>query len=120
MNDRCACVHHPRYYRYGGRGIRVLYSSFEEFVADVGLRPSSGHSIDRIDSDDHYRPGNCRWATQFEQQRNRTNNALTADIVRAARELVAAGETITAVARQYGVIPQTLGLAVNRKTWADI
>jgi hypothetical protein len=42
-----------------------------EFFADVGPRPSPQHSIDRIDSNDHYRVGNCRWATPKEQTHNR-------------------------------------------------
>lgn len=68
---RCTNPRQNRWYRYGGRGIKFLYEGFEQFLADVGLCPSPKHTLDRINNDDHYRPGNCRWATQQEQSANR-------------------------------------------------
>ncbi|MNE83662.1 hypothetical protein D3C80_1804970 [compost metagenome] len=68
---RCRNENHPRYADYGGRGIPCHFESFEAFARGVGLRPSSGHSIDRIDNDRGYEPGNVRWATDAEQSRNR-------------------------------------------------
>jgi hypothetical protein len=59
---------------YGGRGIRVCpawLESFEQFLADVGSRPSSAHSLDRINNDGNYESGNVRWATKAEQAANR-------------------------------------------------
>jgi hypothetical protein len=58
--------------RYGGRGVRFLFTSFQEFLDCVGLRPSPAHSIDRWPNPDgHYEPGNVRWATPEQQANNR-------------------------------------------------
>jgi len=64
---RCSS-NHPR---YGGRGIEFRFKSFAEFFAELGPRPSPEHSIDRLDNDGHYEPGNVRWATRKEQARNK-------------------------------------------------
>jgi hypothetical protein len=77
MIQRCTNERLPKFPRYGGRGIRVCERwrfSFTDFLADMGPRPSPKHSLDRIDVNGHYEPGNCRWATAQEQQWNRENN----------------------------------------------
>lgn len=58
---------------YGGRGIHICDEwrhSYAAFLADVGRKPSPRHSIDRIDNDGNYEPGNVRWATRSEQNSN--------------------------------------------------
>jgi hypothetical protein len=62
---------------YGGRGIAMCSawrSSYAEFLKDVGMKPSPKHSIERIDNNKGYEPGNCKWATINEQCRNKRNN----------------------------------------------
>ena len=71
MRDRCESPGHVRFSRYGGSGIRVCgrWLTFENFLADMGERPD-GLTLDRIDNDGDYEPGNCRWATTVEQRLN--------------------------------------------------
>lgn len=73
MISRCYRPNTTGFADYGGRGIVVCdrwRESFEAFLAYMGPRPSPAHSIDRIDVDGNYEPGNCRWATAVEQRRN--------------------------------------------------
>ncbi|MFE9127031.1 hypothetical protein ACFYOF_16700 [Streptomyces sp. NPDC007148] len=86
MVRRCHAPTAHAYERYGGRGIHVCpqwRKSFEQFLADVPPRPSPAHSLERIDNQRGYEPGNVRWATAAEQARNRRDN----------RHLTANGET---------------------------
>ena len=72
MIKRCENPKDHAYRNYGGRGILVCqqWHAFSVFLADMGRRPSSSHSIDRINNDGNYEPSNCRWATKIEQSSN--------------------------------------------------
>lgn len=72
MISRCKFPYINGYHNYGGRGIRVCdrWLTFANFLADMGERPP-GMSIDRVNADGHYEPGNCRWATATEQMATR-------------------------------------------------
>jgi len=79
MKRRCQNKNEQAYARYGARGVTVCErwsNSFECFLEDMGERPSDQHSIDRIDNNKGYEPGNCRWIANPEQARNKTNNHL--------------------------------------------
>jgi hypothetical protein len=74
MIQRCTNPKHRTYRYWGGRGITVCAEwrySFPAFLANMGPRPSSKHTLDRINNDGNYAPGNCRWATAKEQISNR-------------------------------------------------
>src|SRR5882672_264654 len=72
MKERCHNPKHPKYHRYGGRGITVCrhWLRFENFLSDMGL-PPPGLTLDRKDNDGNYEPLNCHWATYDQQFRTR-------------------------------------------------
>lgn len=108
MIARCTRPSHGAYHRYGGRGIKICdrwRHSFEDFFADMGPRPE-GLTLDRIDTNGHYEPGNCRWATRAEQSRNQRTNVL----------LSAFGKTMCAAAwaKEIGVTRTCIWLRLRR------
>ena len=114
MIARCENTKATRFDAYGGRGITVCdrwRHDFVAFLADMGPRPSSRHTIDRFpDNDGNYEPGNCRWATMKEQGRNKRNNRL----------VTFNGETLTIA--EWGERLDSNGTVVGirlRNGWSD-
>ena len=81
MLSRCRNPNYRQYADYGGRGISVCdrWLIYENFLADVGRKPSPDLTIDRINNDGNYEPGNVQWASRKTQSRNRRNNVMVSD-----------------------------------------
>lgn len=98
IKQRCLNPKNKAFHHYGGRGITVCerWMDFQNFISDMGARPSDKHSLDRIDNDGHYEPENCRWTTWDVQRRN-------------CRRIVMIGsECLTDAARRAGLNPITV------------
>jgi hypothetical protein len=109
IKKRCLNKNDSQYHRYGGRGISIYgpwINSFSKFIDHVGGRPSSGHSIDRKNNEKGYVPGNLRWATRVEQQRNTRRNL----------RISAYGKTMTLIewSEFSGLLPETISLRIKR------
>lgn len=88
MKTRCLNPNAANYADYGGRGITICakwVNSFEAFLADMGMRPTPAHTLDRIDVAGNYEPSNCRWASPQEQGDNKRNT----------KRLTVGGETLS-------------------------
>ena len=75
IRQRCENKNNHAYNRYGGRGIKVCkrWHTFTNFLFDMGRKLSPYHTIERINNDGNYEPGNCKWATYAEQNHNKRN-----------------------------------------------
>lgn len=107
MKQRCNNPNYNQFKDYGGRGIQVCerWLTFENFLADMGVRPP-GMSLDRKEQNGHYEPGNCRWASRSDQQRNRRTNRVL--------ELDGRAMLITDWAKELDLTVQALIGRINR------
>jgi hypothetical protein len=111
MVQRCENQKNRRFKDYGGRGITVCdtWHSYENFLTDMGRRPSRNHSLDRIDNDEGYSPINCRWATREKQRNN----------IRVNRHITYRGvtHTLSEWSSSTGIHKATISGRLDRRGW---
>lgn len=112
MKTRCSTPSDTSYPNYGGRGITVCErweNSYENFLEDMGRRPSSVHSLDRKDTNGNYTPDNCKWSTRVEQNNNRRNNTILTFRGRS--------QTLTQWCSELHISPKTVRSRIVRSKW---
>ena len=126
MVGRCHNPKHPAFPRYGGRGIEVAEewrdspAMFINWVLDeLGPRTHRDLSLDRIDNERGYEPGNLRWTNWQVQTRNSRGARLTEKDVKVIRDRDAAGVPHTRLAEDFGITRRNVRSIVQKRTWAD-
>lgn len=117
MIDRCYSINHPSYRRYGGRGISVCdrwRNNLDNFIEDMGEKPSPTHSIDRINNNGNYEPSNCRWATMSEQQTNKNTTKLTNSQCFEINKKIADGVSLRELTKMYDTSIHNIRYSIKR------
>lgn len=112
IKQKCYDPYASNFKYYGGRGIKMdesWYNSFEAFFKYVGKRPTPKHTLERINNNKNYEPGNVRWATKREQCNNRRTNK--------SIEYKGESRTVAEWARVLGLKRQTLHSRLVRNGW---
>lgn len=119
MKQRVLNPRHPKYHRYGGRGI-TLHPDWMDILGFKRWAEAAGHKegscIDRIDNDGNYTPENCQWISQESSSRKKSTTKLTKEQAEEIRLKHTRGAKITELAEQYGVVPGTIWFVVNNVT----
>lgn len=122
MKQRCTNPNHPKFHRYGGRGISLYdgwktINGFMEWALSNGWK--SGLTIDRIDNNGNYEPDNCRFVTQSENSRKKSTTKLTRQDADKIRERISLGEDEYLIADEYGVVRGTIWFVKNGYTHVE-
>jgi hypothetical protein len=120
MKDRCRNPNNKEFKNYGARGIQVCerWMTFANFLADIGHKPSPKHSIERINNDKGYEPGNCKWATMSDQVRNRRVTKLSPMAARVIRRLRGTDLTRKQIADLFSVCVSTVKQIWSGQRWS--
>jgi hypothetical protein len=122
MKQRCTNKNHPKYHRYGGRGITlfdgwVTIQGFMEWALENGWK--AGLTIDRINNDGPYAPDNCRFVTISDNARRKSTTKLTKQDAKNIRDRISLGESEYLLADEYGVVHGTIWFIKNKFTHVD-
>ena len=123
IKDRCLNKNNKDYMNYGGRGIMVWsewVTSFESFFSYVGKKPPNCKSLDRIDNNGDYAPGNVRWATSSQQARNTRSTKFTESDIRQIKSMLMQGASQGSVAEKFNTCQQYISKIANQKVWSDV
>lgn len=125
INKRCYNKSYKNYNRYGGRGIKVYeewkesITKFIQYIENVlGERPTNKHSLDRINNNGDYEPGNLRWSTPEEQSRNRSNSKLNINNVKFIKNNINK-YSLQELAAMFNISKTTIYDIKNNKTWKN-
>lgn len=122
MLQRCNNPNSDKYENYGNRGIQVKWETVEDFVKDMLPTWEPGLSIDRIDNDGDYEPGNCRWATPEIQNQNQRTTKLTSISVSDIRQLHKEKPSLSQadIAKRFGVSRRNINFVLTKQTWMNV
>lgn len=122
MKSRCLNKNHPKYHRYGGRGIKICdrwltIKGFSEWALMSGWE--KGMALDRINNDGDYCPKNCQWVSASENSRKKSTTKISIKQAEEIREKIFNGEDEYKLAKEYGVVHGTIWFIKNNITHVD-
>lgn len=118
MKQRCLNPRHPKYHRYGGRGIKICdeWMTIEGFSDWARKTWKEGYTIDRIDNDGDYEPKNCRWITASENSKKKSTTKISPCQAAEIRVKLGKGESLSSLAKEYNVNDGTIWFIKNNIT----